>query len=364
MHWILICLSSDSNLLWCFRMAWSLPFTGRRSIVRDSYQRLALEVSVDRIGDSALHNSIQSLSKANMLHLSVYTTREHVRGNKASFVLSNIQALCPLIAQIEKLWEPSVIVDDTDKISVALEHQPKRMFTTIHIPHDAVDFVKAMSTLPFCFDLVVVHVQGDKPSARQNLINTFEIFDAMKCVTSLGLGGCIDNNELDWYLSKIPPHMLKLVHIGEVHLPNLKLHSIELAHTLGYNTMVSVTQQALLSDFVNESVLVQLSEKYSVPPNTVLLKAILQLGCIACIPFDNQAVNCAFIQNHLSRLCHPFVHRKSFVSSNKIITFQISSEDMAILTEMSEEYEAGETDVHWQQHSRGRAPDRELTYHK
>lgn len=299
-----------------------------------------------------------------MLHLNITIPEGHLHGNKASRTITSIQALSSLADSVEKYFSPVDIVNDESgaKQKFSSASRPKRLFISLHLPHKSTDFAKVLVSLSITFDLWIVHVSGDKVLARNNVVAMAEIVQSAQLPTSIGLGGCLNPIELDWYLTKIPPETLKFVHLGDVVLPDLKLHSIELAHTLGYNTIFSITAEALRTEISTHPVLVELAAKYNVPSDAVLLKCLLQLGCVVLLPLST-TINAAYAQEHVSRLCHPFVHRKPFVSSNKVVSLQILEEDLAVLTAASEAYEAQE-DASWQPHVHARSVNRELTYAK
>jgi hypothetical protein len=347
-------------------MAWSLPFTGKRSIITDSYQRIALTVSSDRLGDDATRTKLVELAEAYLLHVLVTIPEGHWRGTKATKVLNDLQSLSALAESIERVFTPSEVAADVPVISDAtsagsIEGRRKRLFLSIVVPHEAVEFAKVLATLSVTFDLWIIQVSGDKPAALNHVTAMSDILTTTMLSTSLGIGGCRDPIELDWYLTKIPHGAIKFVHLGDVALPDLKLHSIELAHTLGYNALLRIPAEALKATICADPQLCALAAKYDVPADTFLLKCLLQLGASVALPFETLSAD--YIRDHYSRLCHPFVHRKAFVSSNRVVTLQIQAEDMAVLTATSEEFEA-RSDAYWAPHAQGRSAERELTYTK
>ena len=90
------------------------------------------------------------------------------------------------------------------------------------------------------------------------------------------------------------------------------------------------------TEYLNE-----LSKKYKVSCDLFLLKLLLQLGIIIKINVNyiNNIMGEKYIYNNYNRLVHPFVYRKEFVSSFRIITIIIDEEDIEIIRNKSENEE-------------------------
>ena len=341
-------------------MAWSLPFSGQRSIITDAYQRMALTIAVDKLDDQHFLPWFMAVTKENMLHLSIIVNDKYCINTKTTATLDKLNTLAKAIDTIEKSFVPS---EDDSSGNSSTVFRPKRIFISIQFSHQAIEFAQSLTTVSFSIDLWLVVVSGDKPTALQNLQAIHNTAAAAQHPSHLGLGGWSDAIELDWYLTKIPHDMLKFVHFGELRLPDLQFHCIELAHTLGYNSMISVTAETLRADnSTSTAVLSDLASQYEVSVETFLYKCLLQLGYVVGVSAEDTSL--AHVQQHLSRLCHPFVHRKDFVSSNRVVSLLVRTEHMAVLTDASEQWEARVDDAKWEEHARTRSSSRTLSYHK
>jgi hypothetical protein len=126
--------------------------------------------------------------------------------------------------------------------------------------------------------------------------------------------------------------------------------------------MFTVTSAIIENEIAANAQLQEMAALYNVPADTFLLKCLLQLGCVVGIPLlESQSV--PYKAEHYSRLCHPFVHRKAFASSNKVIALQVQAEHMSVLTTASEAWEA-QADAFWTPHAQERSANRTLTYAK
>lgn len=334
-------------------MAWSLTFTGRRSIVKDSYQRLALWVDIDEVNNGPFQSSMLDLSKENFLHVNVDVPFE-VNSNNVGKVMEKVKVLYDLGQGIQN----RLVVHSENPDSSKMEPL-QRLFASICFKHDNSFLVQSLLNSKFFVDAWIIMVGHDKDASLRNIINIDDEVKSSGKTTSLGIGGCSEPMTLDWFLTKISPDIIQIVHLGDVQLPNVPMHSIELAHTQGYNTMCHISPQAFDNELHTMPQLLELAAKYEVTPDQLILKYLLQLGCIVSVPYKH--IGSEYLKVHFSRLCHPFVHRRPFVSANKVLSFLIHADDMAVLTEASETCEA-KADEFWTPHATSRAVDRELTY--
>jgi hypothetical protein len=103
-----------------------------------------------------------------------------------------------------------------------------------------------------------------------------------------------------------------------------------------------------------------LSSKYKISKETFLVKVLQHIGCIICLPSIVLYTN-EYLIKHFSRLVHPFVSRKTFVSANKIISLQISGDDIEEVISFSE-LEESKNDEFYLQHSKQRSALRILSF--
>jgi len=230
--------------------------------------------------------------------------------------------------------------------------------------NDAFPLANSLLSSDLDVDLWILDVAGEKNASLANLHEMHRLIKQAGKKTHLGIGNCAGPRELDWFLSKVQPDAISLIYLGNIVLPNLFLHSIELVHTAGLTSMVSLTTAALEQDVASSAQLNELARKYDITPDAFLSKCLLQLGCIVSLPFSYYNLpNQIERAERVTRLAHPFVHRRPFVSMFRVISLSIQQEDMQVLMGQSEEYEAKD-DSFWTPHSTARSADRSLTYVK
>eukprot|EP01034_Spumella_vulgaris_P027682 gene27682-34444_t len=109
--------------------------------------------------------------------------------------------------------------------------------------------------------------------------------------------------------------------------------------------------------------LLDLSAKYDVSPETFLMKCLLQFGCLIGLTLGGggKSSHQDFFLNQVSRLCHPFVHRKLYVSATHVLSLQIDPADLDVVAAASEQSEAV-GDASWLCHAAAKSDVRILTF--
>ena len=329
-------------------MSWSLAYNGKRSPIKDSYQRVALITNINDVGaDFAAH--VVTLSKVNLLHIGI-TISEEMDESNIGDVLEKIQVLYDLEHEIDTYNQlPNV-------------EQQRRLFLSLQMPHNAKFLMKSIVALDFHFDLWILNVDGEKEQALRNVMDAHGLIQQASKQTSLGIGNVENALELDWLLCKLPEGTLKFVHLGDLMLPDLRTHCIELVHSVGLNAMCNISAAELEKEMLTSPLLLELSDKYDVDPDTFIIKCMLQLGSIVGVPYA--ALTPEYIEERYARLGHPFVHRRAFASANKVVSLLVAPEDMGVLITLSEQHEARSTDSDWQEYATGKAAARALSYSK
>ena len=276
--------------------------------------------------DKDFASTVVELSKVNMLHVFVVIS-EQVNASNINNILEKMQVLYDLESEIDTYQSHH----NQDCTSAGVDEgilSPRRLFITLQFSHNSLFLVNALLKLDFHFDLWILNVEGNKQLAAANVEKIHELIKASSKSTALGIGDFKDSLELDWLLCKIPRGALQFVHLGDLQLPDLRTHCIELSHTMGLNTLFNISSKHLEDEIMKSAQLQELAAKYQIFPDTFLVKCLLQLGCITAIPLS--FLHQDYVEEHYSRLCHPFVHRKAFVSANKVISLLIQASDVAV----------------------------------
>jgi hypothetical protein len=182
---------------------------------------------------------------------------------------------------------------------------------------------------------------------------------------ALGISNVEDVDEIEWILQHQRPLRMRVVHLGAVRLPNLRTRAADLVHSWGLDSMLGLCATSdELRALREDAVLRGLGAAYDLCEEVLLAKSLLQLGNIVGVPFPLplSLLEASKVLTPLSRLVHPFVHRKEFVSACRVVSLAVKEEDVGRLVELSERREAEEYDGRWRDHVEGLAAAQELSF--
>ena len=222
-------------------MAWSSGYTGRSSIIKDSYHRVALWISttdmMDEMGSMNFIFSCTELAKDYFLHITISIPDQAQEGGvNVDDVLRVLNNVAALERQLTCANHPNGIDYDA---------KYRKLFLTLQLPHHEIELLQRIVRLEFYFDLLIMHVNGNKEQAFKNIRATQKMVQDTNCKSSFGVGSVEDQDELHWLLSKLDRDSLQFVHLGNLALPNLRLRCVDLAYSYGCNVMIDVTSDEL-----------------------------------------------------------------------------------------------------------------------
>ncbi len=355
-------------------MSWSLDFTGKNSIFRDSCHRMVVKVSIEDLDNEGTLKQLAKLSSLYFCHISIYSRNTISESNQSQFY---------------------VRMDALNKLNSLCQTDGKKsMFFTFHIVEPVLNTIAVVLSSEFTFDLWMIERDVTLPMEHfcAAVCNVHNEFQRRGSLIYLGVShvDCID--DLDWLLQRLPApslvpeqkeiqqtsSVLQVVHLGDVQFPNLHLRTLELAHTRGLNVFLSLSAAEL--NTVRASPAAAFGtvalDKYNVSAETYLCKCLLQLGAVVELPLsevcsperpivsagsDAGVSAAADIEAHFSRLVHPFVHRKAVVSAVRVVSLLVEQSDVDLVAAASEEQEAA-ADVAWIELAKTAPQHRQLSY--
>jgi hypothetical protein len=330
-------------------MSWSLSFTGKDSIIKDACHRILIVIKMSDFDYLDIINQYQVLSTSYFLHLSIIFEGNDILADKSLFMrrLQRLQAL-----------KNECQGDDANK---------QKMFFSLQIEEPNIESVKLLTSLEFQFDLWIINAHHGKESLLKNLTMVNDYFtseqrtDENWCSTvPLGMGNLAEQDDLDWLLLMVPSGVIVIVLLTSGIYPDLNLRSVDLVHSFGCNSII-ILNDSQLRDIAGCQQLSALANKYNISPETFLLKCLLQCGSLIALRLDAHSDRPAYLMSHVARLCHPFVHRKMYVSATHVLSLQIEVSDLEVVTAASEEQEE-RSDCDWLSHSSARSDVRVLTF--
>lgn len=320
-------------------MSWSECFNGYQSpVMKESFQRIALTVNIAQFNNGQTIKTLTNYVSSNFFHLCVIVD-DKAKGNDIKSMLKVMKNLLAI--------ETTTQMKSSDHMVFSIQ------LDLISLLKDIIQELTNQDIL----SVVMVNFNGDKFKFVEEMTEYAKFNESTHNRVYLGIGNIENQNDLDWILSKIPRKSIEMVNVGKAALPDLSLRKLEIIHKYGCNTMINMGSMEL-NNVANSQHLKQLSMKYGVSSETLLTKSLLQLGYIVSI--DIRGLNETYCRSHFERVIHPFVYRRSFVSSVRLISLEVSEEDVEDIANKSEETES-KLDLQWMSFATERLPDRDLS---
>jgi len=291
---------------------WSNCFTGTTGVVRDSYQRVCLRLSVQEFMEDECFNKLQEyVGGFNLRHIFIefdISMNNLCVDVNLSAVQSSMSVLQDMTLPEEKLVFTCEIVNYTTENDIAAS---------------IIDYLSP--------NVIVVRRLSTRDSTLEAISSVGVILEQQNSKhIHIGVSG-LELDEVQYCLDA-KRGVIKFICMGAHQYPNLKVHHIELAHSRGCNTMLTISD-------VNPEKLSRLDHfaaKYKRHQAVVLAKIILQLG--ALVAFDC-GIDSRFICSRVSKLCHPFTHLQLNFAPSDEYRFVISNDDMSCIYDASLENE-------------------------
>lgn len=299
-------------------MSWSSEFSGERSPIVTAFHRVAATVTAEEFlseGEQAWKERLKAYAAQSIMHVNlVVTDEETVAVGRALKSIGSISQ------------------------AVFKAHKPNTLFLTVTCPlHSCLSLLDAEVRI----DLLVMKIPADYAIVKRGAEtqSMLEKLQQSPLVGSLGASGFGSTDRLDDFMQTHQgTGKLKVMFLPIVNLPNLSNMAIELVHSYHMNC-VALLDENIVAAAESQELYRSLAAKYSISPHLFLLKCLLQLGAILALPLAKLEARQPRIVEELGRLGHPFVHRKEFVSSFKVVSLRISDEDMDSVVAASDELE-------------------------
>ena len=332
---------------------WSSSYTGNHSIFTDSCHRIYIELKEDALLGKEILTRFQVYQEEKFFHFSIPVLNKKNKSELNAAIKSSLVQLKFFLS--EQTTHPKEDLMDTS------------VFFSLQV--DKIDEVDIKQIIDAKTINLIIFVK-DKSVRRDMFVSQFMIAKtfideyAKDNSLAIGIGGIDDTDDLEWILYKIPKNCLNSIRVGCVSMPCVRTRAIDLAHTWGCNVIISLAKSTEDVKAIQANMhLQEMESNYGVPAVVVLAKCLLQLGCI--VGLDEAVfplIDRDYLKNNFSRLVHPFVNRKQFVSSNKIISLAIKEEDVQRIFDASEQEESKLNDWKWRPHVNGLNPVKQLTF--
>lgn len=306
-------------------MSWSLAYSGVRSAIVDAYHRVILTFKASTL----LSLSLDSLTRQFKLHTqhSLFHINLILDEQKDDLIRQILHSISHAIKAVSK---PS-----------GGEGTAKRFFLSL-----TCSLTKSLDLLPLLespIDLLIIELPSQYQCVSLSK-QTQEVLDQLTksdLILYLGVRGFADSDEADSFMlthREVTPK-LQFICFDILNLPNIATMSLELVHSFQLNSILFFPEN-LVEAAANHPLYDSLSRKYNITPHLLILRVAMQLGALVAVS-ANSVINVDDSNYWVewSRLAHPFVHRKDFLSAVHIISLLIAEEDVDVIVAASEESE-------------------------
>ena len=318
-------------------MSWSSCFTGKQSFLPDCSHRIYIDISYELLlKQEEVDAFCKNLNKAKFFHFCTSIPKSNGPKNELE---RRMNAIENIIAALES---QSTEIEMNGEVFVTL-----KIYSPEELDEKNANRILSGKVKNLSFILMKSSESGRDVFVQQ-IIRVKSLFSSNQSI-AFGIGGIDDIDDLEWILNHTPKNLLSFVLLNGVSVPNIRIREIELSHSWGCNVMLSLAKSAADIEAIKKAKYLQEMEvSYGVTGDVVLAKCLLQLGCIVGLPstvFSETDLITSF-----ARLVHPFVYRKPFVSSHKMVSLLIKDSDVQRIVDLSEEDESQKYDWKWKPH--------------
>ena len=334
-------------------MSWSLSFTGKMGIVKDSYHRFALTVNLSpsteaEVAEEALATLV-TLVEAGSKHV-LFRVTEPWKDQSHSACVSG--CIMQYINRLHSNNHTSQILNLeklTHNLSVMIMAPIQYALCPVFL-----DFLTHAygdtGVRTNLFTASDISPDGDDYSPNYHEViksfgNMVQLVRAKSSTLMLGVADVFNRKTLQHLFDAHGGH-ISLCLPGNLDLPNMHARNVEFIHGRGCNTFYYLSETTI-TELDRETVptLEPLLEKYEMAKNnlgTLLVKMIIQYGPVPCIDI---ALGLDYLMDFITHITHPFVYRTAQQAPTVGKRYQIQKSDIEDLVLESEEVECKEDEV-------------------
>lgn len=301
---------------------WSEPYTSSISNVQESSHRIAVSVNLD---DETFSAFLSDFKNSYFDHYFCHIVLVYQRPDFQDRVIQDA------ISRLERVVDQ---MNESNRIYVTLQISGKH---STKLSSSSIILSKKLLRLILLDIQDVFETNGVAKVA-------FPLSSA--ATMPYGLINFASNDLIDSFLQREASSLnnLKFVGVSCKELPDLRTRALELIHSYGLNSIVSFPSSNFLDsptfrERIEDHYGNIANSKYEISPFTFVGKVYLQLGVAILIPPPLSNLSPSSIEifkSDWSRLVHPFVHRKTFVSPVRIISLWIEAEDVEAVVDLSD----------------------------
>lgn len=289
---------------------WSVKYTGYRSNIEDSFQRVSLHIDVlDFLRDDSIER-LKRLIPDNLTHILLrFNLGIEIDLTRISSIISTLRDMTPKERKL--IFTCEFFCDSGDVDMIYLNDALLALLPTFVI-------IRKTKSLHVTEDII------DK-------VNIIMVSNSIQNSCSIGISGFDDiENDLQLLVDN-KRDIIKLVLFEIFQLPKIKPYQIDFIQSRGMNTMVILNKP---NDEQNYQMhLEKYAYKYKKSYCSILGKIFLQLGSIISYDFFYDSEE--FICMNILKLCHPYIHVGEYAAPTDKYSFIIDDEDINSLCHLA-----------------------------
>ena len=346
-------------------MAWSLSFTSKMGLVKDSFHRIPLVIDI-AAGPVDVHelDKVEKLVSSNMKHL-FFRLSGDCSENGCKHAVQSLRLYLERLHDANLTFNAFVTVYLTDfefiRNSELVDYLCQKPVNNESSPSPS-----AMSIGCIVVSLLGAGIVEDKESSNYHgVISQFgSVKEAIRQRSDdikIGIADVYHRKTLQ-HLYEAYPGEIAVAIPGDSQLPNLRCRNIEYIHSQGCNIFLLFDSETLPNlDREHVPTLEDILDEYTMAKgniDTLLVKMLLQYGPMVCVGIASLSLE--YLKEHFAFMCDPFTYRTAQQAPTVIKRFQVAKSHVDDLILQSEEIECKE-DEHWTRNYLHAVPPRKLT---
>ena len=338
-------------------MSWSLSHTGKMGIVRDSYHRFALTITVNpseisQIEDEELED-LATLVNHGCKHLLFRITDKYDNYQNSSAAVQ--QLIMQYINYLHERNHDSKILNENKltwnlviMIMSPIQWAHCDVFSSFITSNNLGNDTNMKFNVYIATDVSADDddMSGDYHAIIATYGNMVECIRKKSKTLMLGVTDVFNRKTLQ-HLFEEHGENIQLCLPGNLDLPNMHARNVEFIHGCGCNTFYYINSDVMNNlDREDVPTLEPLLEKYDMCKNnlgSLFIKVVIQYGPVPCIDI---AVGVDYIMDYLVHITHPFVYRTGQQAPTVNKRYVIDKDDIDDLIVESEEIECKQ-DADW-----------------
>jgi hypothetical protein len=322
-------------------MSWSMSYTSKMGLVKDSYHRIPLIIDLSASSGVAVAKleSLERIVTDGMKHV-FFRVGEEYSASGSTQILHNLEAYLERLQDANLVYNLYVTVYCANGEFIHDDTFLQRVCRRTDSPKTEIDVGCVVVSL------LCEEVPDKEAENYHDVIKRFGIISGrireFSSDIKIGISDCFNRKTLQ-HLFEAHPAQIAVAIPCEVDFPNFRCRNIEYIHSQGCNIFVLLSAE-LLPNLSREHVpsLEGILDKYDMAKghiDTLLIKMLIQYGLLPCVDAD---LGLDYLRDHYAFMCDPFTYRTAQQAPTVVKRFVVQKAHVDELVVLSEEIECKE----------------------